>query len=156
MDVDPKIRAALKMYEDRERLEKELQLQYPKEKLTDDGYKATPYWELPKPPRSEKAKRPQHPKPQKNSSKIRSAIAKTKSKNRLSKLGEQKTEIKSKFSELTDQQRLIIEFIDKHGKATADELTSTGLAVHVLLSQLTMLEISGMVEQLPGGFYALK
>jgi predicted Rossmann fold nucleotide-binding protein DprA/Smf involved in DNA uptake len=60
------------------------------------------------------------------------------------------------MEELPDDQRRIISVISGGDTLVDDIITSTGLAPARVLSQLTVLEIKGLIERLPGRRIALK
>lgn len=61
-----------------------------------------------------------------------------------------------RMEELPDDQRRIISVISGGDTLVDDIITSTGLAPARVLSQLTVLEIKGLIERLPGRRIALK
>lgn len=61
-----------------------------------------------------------------------------------------------RMEELPDDQRRIISVISGGDTLVDDIITSTGLAPARVLSQLTVLEIKGFIERLPGRRIALK
>ena len=40
-------------------------------------------------------------------------------------------------------------------KASMDEMLASGLLIHEIMGGMTLLEIQGIVESLPGGYYKL-
>ena len=61
-----------------------------------------------------------------------------------------------KYEELDPKLREIFERIPVNGAVTPDRITGDGISVGDVISGLTMLEIQGLVESLPGGLYARK
>ena len=61
-----------------------------------------------------------------------------------------------KYEELDPKLREIFERIPVNGAVTPDRITGDGISVGDVISGLTMLEIQGLVESLPGGLYSRK
>jgi len=59
------------------------------------------------------------------------------------------------LEKLTASERQVVEYLLGHPKATMDEMTSTGLPIHEIMGTMTLLEIHGIAQALPGGYYKL-
>ena len=118
-----------------------LELNYPEGDVPPEGYRAIPYWDSETPP-SKKQKR--------SAAKAAKAEAKRQKKSDTPK--------KSAFdlSSLNETERKIVDFLNERGSSHPDEMTSLGIPVHILSSTLMMLELRGITEAKPGGFYILK
>ncbi len=57
---------------------------------------------------------------------------------------------------MNETEEKIVKLIFEKGKLSVDGMSSLGLPVSKLLATLTALEIKGVVEQLPGGYFILK
>ncbi len=57
---------------------------------------------------------------------------------------------------LSESEAKILLFIFEKGNTTVDGMSSLGIPVPKLLAYLTSLEISGLIDQLPGGYFKLK
>lgn len=60
------------------------------------------------------------------------------------------------YEKLDPKEREILERIPIGASVSPDKITGNGLTVGEVISGLTMLEIQGLVESLPGGLYARK
>ncbi len=57
---------------------------------------------------------------------------------------------------LSEDEGKILLFIAEKGNVTVDGMASLGISVPKLLAYLTSLEINGLIDQLPGGYFKLK
>ena len=57
---------------------------------------------------------------------------------------------------LDDIEKRVFEMLPDSGSVSVDSLSSPELPTSEVMGTLTMLEIKGFVEALPGGFYAKK
>lgn len=65
-------------------------------------------------------------------------------------------ELDEKLAYLDDIQRKVYELFVQDASLTADDLCSEDISASEVLSALTMLEIEGLVEAIPGGLYRKK
>ena len=65
-------------------------------------------------------------------------------------------ELDEKLAYLDDIQRKVYELFVQDASLTADDLCSEDISASEVLSALTMLEIEGLVEAMPGGLYRKK
>lgn len=72
----------------------------------------------------------------------------------ISKVSEE--ELDEKLAYLDDIQRKVYELFVQDASLTADDLCSEDISASEVLSALTMLEIEGLVEAMPGGLYRKK
>ena len=156
MEVDPRIEEARRNHEAKVKAAQTLVMKYPDEPLTDDGYTVESY-------------APVHPKTRKipsvktengNTESTKSETTPTKKRviRKVTAPAEPKTPTKTPsvdLSKLSENERKVVEYIIAHGKASMDELTSLGLSIQDITFVITMLEISGTLKSIPGGYCTL-
>ena len=71
-------------------------------------------------------------------------------------LGISKDELDKKLASLDDVQRKVYSLFEEDAPLTADDLCSEDISAAEVLSALTMLEIEGLIEAIPGGLYIKK
>lgn len=146
MAVDKKLEAARRAMREHEELESSSELEYPEGDLSRFGYRSKGFWESSEQERSIGARRV----PQIHATAHAAEYAPDVSASRA-----RHTSKKRIPSDLSEDDRRILEFINSHRRATADELTSIGLSVHTVTARLTVMEIRGLVECTDGGYYSL-
>lgn len=149
MEIDPRLVAARKAKQEFDEFKKRSRLTYPNETINEDGYTAKPFWEHGESAYglSENSKR--------NHRRATDISESQEPQKKVSGSECSKTP-RADFSKLSEDEQKLLSFIEKHGKATADELTSTGIPIHIISGKLTILEIEGVIECLEGGYYCLK
>ena len=65
-------------------------------------------------------------------------------------------DVEEKLSSLDDTQRKVYSLFEEDAPLTADDLCSDDISAAEVLSALTMLEIEGLIEAIPGGLYKKK
>ncbi|MBR2459627.1 MAG: DNA-processing protein DprA [Clostridia bacterium] len=171
MDVDPRIEAARRSHEQKVRKMEKLRLEFPAEFMEEDGYEAPEFWKT-----KSKARRfpklspaPPYDRAQYENEGDISEYLEDKASRSASRPGAEekqhekpnepnKTDKNENFiseQSLTDDEMKIIDALRAHGKTSTDDLASAGIPIHTLLSTLTMLELRGIIQQLPGGYYTL-
>lgn len=154
MEVDPKLEEARRAHANTEQQpEKEkLILKYPDEPLTDEGYTIKSY-KLAKPVSSA----PKNNNPEDPTSTSTPPQKHTVNKKHTSVKATEPPKAPSiDLNSFTNEnERKVVEYLMSHEKATIDEMTSMGLSVQDITFAITMLEIQGTVNTLPGGYCAL-
>lgn len=149
MEIDPRLVAARKAKQELDELRKRSRLAYPDEATDENGYDARPFWEheVGAYERDRASKQP-------TANASDDTEAREAQKKALST--ERDKASRADRSKLSEDEQKLIAFIEKHGKATADELTSMGIPIHIISGKLTLMEIEGVIECLEGGYYCLK
>lgn len=167
IDVDPRIEEARKNHETRIKFREEMHLKYPDEPLTENGYTVSTYFQphprtrsLPKLTEEDENSLDNAEETVPNASVKREIIRRRRIAKKTESQKAQNSEDKQNTPDinldaLAPNERKIVEYLIQKKKATMDEMTVTGLQIHEIMGTMTLLEIQGIAQAVPGGYYVL-